>query len=268
MRHDFDRIAPDVYVARGCRLDAVGRAEAAVHWSKGAGVIVGLSAAAMHGSRWLDAELPAEIAIPTYRRPPAWISTRQARISRDECCDIDGYLVTSPARTAFDLARRLPRKDAVPVLDALCRATNLAPSEVLSFAAAHAGERGCAQVRSVLPLVDPGAESPPESQTRMLIVENGLPAPTTQIVVRNADGAFLARLDMGWKKWCVAVEYDGAHHWTDPAQRAKDIDRAAVLAEHGWQVIRTGANLLYTRPHILLDRIESALSARGAFLNI
>ncbi len=267
LRHDFDRVAHDVYVRRGYRLDAVGRAKAAAHWTKGAGVLVGFSAAAMFGSKWIEAELPAEIAVPTYRRPPEWIRTRQARIVEHEQCVVDGFPVTTPKRTAFDLACRLPTRSAVPVLDALCRATKLDPDAVIALAAEHGGERGCAQVRRVMPLVDPGAESPPESLTRLLIVQSGLPAPSTQIVVRDSGGEFLARLDMGWRRWRVAVEYDGAHHWTDPSQRTKDIDRSAILAEHGWRIIRVSANLLYRRPHLILDRIHAALTASGARLD-
>ncbi|MFD3595839.1 hypothetical protein ACFWU5_24195 [Nocardia sp. NPDC058640] len=267
LRHDFERVAHDVYVARGVRLDAVGRAMAAVHWTKGSGVLVGLSAAAMLGSKWIDDELPAEIAVPTYRRPPDWISCRQARIAEHEQCFVEDFPVTTPKRTAFDLARHLPLQRAVPALDALCRTTGLTPRDVLGFAAEHPGERGCAQVRQVMPLVDTGAESPPESLTRLLIVRSGLPAPTTQIVVRHSDGGFFARLDMGWPEWRVGIEYDGAQHWTDPTQRTKDIDRSAILADYGWQIIRVGANLLYRRPHILLDRVHHALAARGVLLN-
>ncbi|MEV0335766.1 DUF559 domain-containing protein [Nocardia sp. NPDC050717] len=117
-----------------------------------------------------------------------------------------------------------------------------------------------------MPLVDPGAESPPESLTRLSIVRSGLPAPETQIVVRDEAGDFVARLDMGWRQWRVGVEYDGAHHWTDPAQRTKDIDRSAILADLGWRIIRVSASLLYRRPHIFLDRIHSALAARGALI--
>lgn len=113
-------------------------------------------------------------------------------------------------------------------------------------------------------LVDPGAESPPESLTRLSIIRSGLPAPETQVVVRDEAGGFVARLDMGWRQWRVGVEYDGAHHWTDPAQRTKDIDRSAILADLGWHIIHVSASLLYRRPHIFLDRIHSALTARGA----
>ncbi|MFE9575642.1 DUF559 domain-containing protein [Nocardia sp. NPDC006044] len=68
---------------------------------------------------------------------------------------------------------------------------------------------------------------------------------------------------MGWKEWRVAVEYDGAHHWTDPTQRTKDIDRLATLESLGWRVVRVNATLLHHRPHVILDRVRAALRAHG-----
>ncbi|MFD6156147.1 endonuclease domain-containing protein [Nocardia sp. NPDC060256] len=91
----------------------------------------------------------------------------------------------------------------------------------------------------------------------------GSPRPTTQLVVRDRAGGFVARVDMGWETWRVAVEYDGAHHWTDPTQRTKDIDRIATLESLGWRVIRVNATLLHHRPHVILDRVRAALHAHG-----
>ncbi|MFD3507226.1 DUF559 domain-containing protein [Nocardia sp. NPDC058666] len=267
LRHDFDRIAPDVYWRRGRPLDPIARAKAAVHWTKGTGVLVGRSAAALLGSAYVDADQPAEIALPRHRRPPPGITVVQAELARHERCEVDGYPVTTPTRTAFDLARRLPRDQAVPALDALCRATRLDPSTVAAFAEGCRGSRGSARVHAVLGLVDAGAESPQESLTRLLLIDHGLPVPTTQIVVRDVGGEFVARLDMGWEKWRVAVEYDGAQHWTDTAQRTKDIDRLAVLAEQGWLIVRVGADLLRNRPYIVIDRVMAALNAQGAQLD-
>jgi len=47
-----------------------------------------------------------------------------------------------------------------------------------------------------------------------------------------------ARLDMGYRELKVAVEFDGAQHWTDSAQRTSDIDRHAELAALGWLIVR------------------------------
>ncbi|MFG1795171.1 DUF559 domain-containing protein [Nocardia sp. NPDC049149] len=263
LRRNFVRVFPDVYLRKGCTLDAGGRARAAAHWAKGDGVLVGYSAAALHGTRWLDPDAPAHIARTGHRRSPCGIRVVRAAIEPAECCEVDGFRVTTPARTAFDLGRQLPRDEAVAVIDALCAATGLTPSEIETVARAHPGERGMARLSTIIDLVDGGAESPPESHTRLLLIDAGLPRPTTQLVVRDACGAFVARVDMGWEPWRVAVEYDGAQHWTDPTQRTKDIDRIAVLESLGWRVIRVNATLLRHRPHIILDRVRVALHAQG-----
>jgi very-short-patch-repair endonuclease len=68
---------------------------------------------------------------------------------------------------------------------------------------------------------------------------------------------------MGWQKWRVAVEYDGAQHWLDPAQRTRDNDRWALLTARGWTVIRVGSNLLRNRPDVVVARVIDALRQAG-----
>ncbi|KAA8884981.1 DUF559 domain-containing protein [Nocardia colli] len=263
LQHNFVRVFPDVYLRKGCTLDAEGRARAAAHWAKGSGVLIGYSAAALHGTRWLDPDYPAEIARTEHCKPPGGIRSVCTVIESAECCEIDGFRVTTPARTAFDLGRRLPRAQAVPILDALCAATGLDPQHIENVARVHPGTRGVTRLSAILQLIDAGAESPPESHTRLLLTDDGLPRPTTQLVIRDSFGGFVARVDMGWEEWRVAVEYDGAHHWTDPTQRTKDIDRIATLESLGWRVIRVNATLLHHRPHVILDRVRTALRAHG-----
>lgn len=263
LERNFVRVFPDVYLRKGCTLDARGRARAAAHWAKGSGVLIGYSAAAMYGTKWLDPNQPAEIARTTHCKPPCGIRAVRTIIGPAECGEVDGFRVTTPARTAFDLGRRLPRDQAVPILDALCAATGLHPKEVAILAREHPGVRGVAQLSTTLQLVDAGAESPPESHTRLLLIDDGLPRPTTQLVIRDSRGGFIARVDLGWERWHVAVEYDGAHHWTDPTQRTKDIDRIATLESLGWRVIRVNATLLHHRPHVILERVRTALHAHG-----
>jgi len=267
LRKNYERVFPGIYVPKGLSLNAVGWAKAAAHWAKGAGIIVGCSAAAMHKTPWIDAEWAVELARPGHTKPPGRIRTVRDTIAAHECCEVDGFRVTTPARTAFDIGRRLPRDQAIPIIDALCRATQLLPREIAAVAAEHAGMRGVRQLIAMVPLIDAGAQSIQESQTRLLLIDDGLPKPTTQLAVREPHTGFVAYIDMGWKQWHVGVEYDGGQHWTDPAQHAKDIDRLATLDTLGWRIIRVSASLLYRRPHIILDRIRDALHARGAPLD-
>ncbi|MFE9578988.1 DUF559 domain-containing protein [Nocardia sp. NPDC006044] len=262
LRKNFDRVHPDVYIRKGVQLDARGRAQAAGHWAKGEGILVGYSAAAMHGTRWLD-DKPAEINLPRRARPPTGVRAYRDAIPANQVCDIGGFRCTVPARTAFDLGRRLDFDEAVEMIDALCNATRLTPGDIERFTECQHHARGSASLLAVLPFVDGGAESIPETRTRLLLRQAGLPAPETQIRVTAPDGFIVARLDLGWREWQVGVEYDGAHHWTDRHQRTRDIDRTAALEALGWTLIRVSATLLTDHPHKIVARVRHALRAHG-----
>ncbi len=264
LRRRFTRIVHGIYVQRDIELDAGIRAEAAALWAGDDGVLAGLSAAAVHGSSWIDAEAPAEVFRTGSRRPVPGVSIHGDALAPDEFGIYRGMLVTTPARTGYDLGRRRPLGRAVARLDALCRATGVKPGAIADLAERHRGARGIVQLRTVLELIDPGAESPQESITRVELIQAGLPRPATQIRIHDRTGAVFARADMGWERWKVVVEYDGAQHWTDRHQRSRDLERGVRLAELGWQVVRVDAELLRERPWVMVQRVEAALRAAGA----
>lgn len=107
--------------------------------------------------------------------------------------------MTTPARTAFDLARHLPRDEAIARLDALMYATPFSAEDVLMLAKRYRGARGLRRLRTALPLVDGGAGSPRETRLRLLYIDNGFPRPTTQIPVVEERGRLVRMLDMGGK---------------------------------------------------------------------
>lgn len=264
LRRDFTRLYRDVYVAKRVELTAVVRARAAWVFTAPDAVLTGFSAAALQGAKWIDASTPAEVIRSGHYRPAPNLLTHDYRLEPGESTFVEGMRVATPARAAFDLGRRLPRREAIVALDSLCHATGLKPEEVGMLADRHPGARGIAALRSFLADVDGGAESPPESHTRLEIVDAGLPRPETQIVVVGKDGWEFARADMGWREWRVLVEYDGEHHWKQRRQRAWDIERLARIEALGWTVVRVGAELLYDRPSALVRRVREKLLAAGA----
>lgn len=261
--HDFTRLYRNVYLPRSVPITAALRARAAWLYSGERCVLTGFSAAALHGSKWINQAEPAEVIRAAHFRAPAGMLVHNCRIADDEVLTIDRMRVATPARAAFDLGRRLGRRDAVVALDALCNATGLPPAAVALLAGRHAGMRGVGRLRRVLDLVDGGAQSPPETDTRLVIVDAGLPRPQTQIPIVE-QGREIAYADLGWRAWSVLVEYDGDHHWLDRAQRAWDIERLARVEAHGWTVVRVGAELLYDRPRTLVERVRTKLRAAGA----
>jgi REase_MTES_1575 len=265
LRTDFEMVHRNVYIPRGQKLTPVTRAVAAWLWSQRSATVAGLSAAALHRTAWIDDWLPAELNRRS-RDKTRGIILHSDTLDDGETSVHDAIRLTTPARTAFDLGRRIGLTAAVIRLDALMHATDLKAADVELLAERHRGARGLVQLRQALHLVDGGAESPYETKTRLVLISSGLPRPQTQIEVRNDWGALMARIDMGWEEWKVGVEFDGAQHWTDPAQRTRDIDRLAELAACGWTIIRVSADMLRHRPHVVLARTRSALLAAGCRL--
>jgi hypothetical protein len=262
LRTKYYAVYRNVYLPNGAPLTPVSKAVAAWLWSRREATIAGLSAAALHGAQWIDARLPAELNRRS-RDKTGGILLHSDRLSDDESCSIEGIPVTTPARTAFDIGRRRGLITSVIRLDSLMRATGLQAPEVLVLSDRYRGARGIVQLRRVIALADAGAESPQETKTRLALIDGGLPRPTTQIEVFDEFGHFVARLDMGYDEWKVGVEFDGAQHWTDPAQRARDIDRLAELQTLGWIIVRVSADILRYRPHTMVLRVRDALLSRG-----
>lgn len=262
LRRSCTRIYRNVYLRRGRELTARDRAIAAWLWSGKQAIVAGNSAAALLGARWIDPDTPAELVCDR-TRPPPLIITRNETLSAGEATTVWGVPVTSPARTAYDLGRRIGFQEALVRVDALARATGLAVSDVQPLIDMHRGARGMKQLRRLLPFVDAGAESPQETKTRLVLIRGGLPRPQTQIEVRNVWGAVPARVDMGWEEWLVGVEYDGAQHWTDARIRAKDIERTAELESRGWRLVRVSGELLRHQPDVIVKRARAALVAAG-----
>jgi hypothetical protein len=259
-RHDM--VYRNVYLRKGVELTPDRRAVAAWLWSKRNSTIAGLSAAALHGSRWIDSELPAEL-IRSEACDVGGIVIHREQLRDDEIRVAHGMPVTTPARTAFDLGRRHRLETAIIRVDSLANATGLKPEDVERVAENHHGARGMVQLRRVLELMDGGAESPQETRTRLLLIAAGYPNPQTQIRVVDEYGSFVGRVDMGWEDWKVGIEYDGPQHWTDPEQHARDIDRLAELAAQGWVIIRVSRDILRHRPHVFLSRVRDAVRAAG-----
>jgi hypothetical protein len=205
---------------------------------------------------------PAEI-VRANPYPQKDMIVRRYELTEEEVCLARSMRATTPARTAFDLGRRLPLESGVQYLDALMNASLLRAADVEVVARRHPGVRGLRQLRKTLNLADGGAESPYESLTRLLLIQNGFPRPQTQVRVYDERGRLFARIDIGWPEYRVGVDFEGRHHWTDPRQRDWDVDRFAKLPDLGWIDVRVTARMLHNRRQEFFDRVGAALMSRG-----
>ena len=257
LRTQYRAVFPNVYLSGRIQPSLEQRIVAAWLWSNRKATVAGAAAAAMHGAKWIADDALVEL-VHVNARPPRGVLTRRDVLLGGETQSLNGRIVTTVERTAFDLGRRGGLRVAVARLDAVARATGFKVDDVLRIAKRHPGARGLRKLESALELVDPGAESPRESYLRLLLIDAGLPRPKTQIPVLGSDGIPLAYLDLGWEDRMVAVEYDGDQHRADRRQYVKDIRRQEMLQAMGWLVVRVVAE---HRPADTVRRVRAALAA-------
>ncbi|KUH82795.1 MULTISPECIES: DUF559 domain-containing protein [unclassified Mycobacterium] len=266
-RHELKRwyrpVFRGVYVPKDVEFSLRDRAIAAWLASRRKGVIAGVAASALHGAPWVDPSQPIEL-VGVRIRPQPGLIPRADDVDVDEVTRIGGLPVTSRVRTAFDMGRRLHRTEALGRLDALMWNQRYDIDEVAQLGQRHRHAPGLNRLYELLPLVDGGAASIPESRIRLWLHDAGLPRPETQIpvIVGHRPQAWL---DMGWREYKVAVEYDGDHHRKNRRQYVKDIARLRMLEALGWIVIRVIAE---DKPEDVIARVEAALIGRGCNLDL
>ena len=258
LRRYYTRLFPDVYIAPNAEPTAQQLALAGWLWSGRKAVVAGRSAAALHGALWIDPGVPVDL-LHENRNRVSGVSVRGDRLGDNEIQLIAGMAVTTPLRTALDLACWYPRRMALPHLDALARATAFDAAEAAALAERYPGRRGIRRARESLHLVDAGSQSPKETWLRLLLIEAGLPRPQTQIPVYDQSGDLVGYLDMGWEDIKVAAEYDGEQHRTDRFQYSRDVRRHAALERLGWIVIRVLAG---DRPADVIGQVRAAIARR------
>lgn len=251
----FVRLFPDVYVATDTVVDLRVRAVAGHVHSGGRGIVAGWAAAELLGASCAPPDAPAEIVLPgSERRPRSALRVHRFRPLPGEVTRADGIEVTTPLRTAYDLARREPVIAAAAAVDALARVGRFHPEEVLALARRHPGVRGTLRIPRVVALADPRAESPAESRMRAAIVLAGLPTPALQHPV----GHYF--LDLAYPEVSLGIEYDGRDHLT-PGRARRDLRREAALARAGWDLLHIGGDI--ATPREVAIRVWRALSERG-----
>ncbi|MEB3984070.1 hypothetical protein OQ968_22740 [Mycobacterium sp. 663a-19] len=259
LRTRYRAVLPDVYLPTAVQPSLEQRICAAWLWSRGRATIAGAAAAALHGTKWIPADVPVEL-ICVNSRPPRGVVTRRCLLLDGEAQTMDGRSVTTPERTAFDIGRGGAIHSAVARLDALAAATGFKVEDVLCVARGHPGSRGLRRLETALELVDAGAQSPRESYLRLLLIEAGFPRPQTQIPVLGADGIPVAHIDVGWEEYLVGVEYEGDQHQTDRRQYVYDIGRLERVERMGWLIVR-----VVTEDHRanIVRRVRAAMVERG-----
>ncbi|HET8602110.1 MAG TPA: hypothetical protein VFL99_17435 [Segeticoccus sp.] len=173
-----------------------------------------------------------------------------------------GIRVTSPARTFLDLADRLTLVDLVVLGDSLVKRGRCSPESLQEAARTWRG-RAVRRARAAARLVRQAVDSPQETRTRLLMVFAGLPEPEINIEIRDEYGAIQRRIDLGYRAFKLAIEYDGRQHIERERAWGADILRREDLGNDGWRFVVLVSDDLNVSPADTLDRLVKAMMSAG-----
>ncbi|HYN57249.1 MAG TPA: DUF559 domain-containing protein [Motilibacterales bacterium] len=240
----------------------------------------------------LDDDFDAASAVPSFIapadegtrskvRPKLTIAVRKLP-PQHRAAHPSGLLVTTPARTAVDVASLGGVPEALITLDSAARLElrsqvgerrlrdAYGSSQMLEAARAslleatkHAATLPTRRrLADVVPVADPRRESANESLSYGHFLLAGLPLPELQVRIPTPEGD--AFPDFLWADARVIGEADGAVKYTSPEVLVREKRRQEALEQMGFLVVRWMYSDIRQRPSSVIARIVSALAARGA----
>lgn len=214
------------------------------------------TAAALYG---FDTEATAQLHVldPGIRmRPSPGLMVHQrigAPLQR-----VRGRLATTPAWTAVEVARTLRRPRALATLDAALHVGACSRVELESAIREQRGRRGIVKVRELCRYADGRAESPMESEARLVFIDSRLPVPELQYSILDRRGRRW-RVDFAWPDAMVIAEYDSVEWHVGRAALLHDRLKTARLQECGWTTIPMTVDDIRRDPVGLVARINGHL---------
>jgi hypothetical protein len=167
---------------------------------------------------------------------------------------VEGRLATTPAWTAVEVARSLPRPRALATLDAALRCAACTVAELDAVIREQKGRRGIVKVRELMPHADGRSESPMESEARLVFLDGGLPKPELQYEILDRCGDRW-RVDFAWPDAFVVAEYDSMEWHASPESLKHDRIKTSRLQECGYSVVPIVVDDVRRRPSDLVARI-------------
>ena len=212
----------------------------------------------------LDVDCDGELEITV---PRTAAHRRGARVRSIQVDEVSGLRVTCALQTLIDLAAALTDDQREWALESALRWRVVTTAE-LQLALPELSRRrtpGVGHIRRVLALRPVGAR-PTESRLESIFIQvcrrGGLPDPQRQVVVRLADGTFVARVDAAWLNAGLFVEIDGRQH---DGQAPYDATRqTAVVAATRWLCARFTWDDVVLHPQATIRRLRQLVVPAAA----
>ena len=186
--------------------------------------------------------------LPRVRR--AGVIGHRVRCIPGELTDVDGIPVTAPPRTWLDLAAVLPLNYLIALGDQIIRrprpglegrSAPYAEKEGLRLLIRqHPNMKGVEKARLALEEMRVGADSFPETFLRLAMLDARLPEPELQVRL-DPDDVRSPAADLGYRRYRIAIQYDGAPHLTRQ-QQSRDNRRDEAFRSAGWAYFKVNAD--------------------------
>jgi very-short-patch-repair endonuclease len=249
-----------VYAVGHRDVSPLGRFLAAV-LAVGEGAVLSHISAAILWGFWPRAahQVLVDVSVARNVRPRAGIRLRKRRaLPSKDTTRRAGIPVTTPARTALDLAATLSsdRLLARTVHEAqVQRCVN--QRQLAAQVARDPCHRG---TRRVARLISPGpvpTRSDLEDRTLEFLDRHGFPRPQTNVLLAGAEVDFL------FEDAKLVVETDGGRFHGTAHARAADASKQAILEAAGYRVLRFTWDEVTRRPAQTAQRLRGALEPAG-----
>lgn len=215
------------------------------------------TAALLHGgSTWgIDLRSVHATRSDTGRgRRQAGVVHHVGTLDDDEVTEVDGLLVTTPARTAWDVAVSQPREQGVVAVDSLLNHGLVDDDALRDQCRRHAQWTRARHAKTTLTHTDGAADSVGESRGRLLFQEHRLPRPELQLKIFDRDGVLVGISDFGWPEFRHLAEFDGMVKYGSGLDLAREKAREDAIRRLGWGMTRFIWSQLGGRQRVLLAR--------------
>jgi very-short-patch-repair endonuclease len=256
------RVGPATYIWAGLEEQPLHLLEAARRRLPPGAAFCGCTAAWLHG---LDVApcSPIEVTVPENAGVSArsGMAVRRSTLRKGDIVLLRGLPATSMARTLAELCGRSSLTEAVVLADSALHLGRVRLEDLQAWVKSNRKRHGIANLRRVITLADPAAESHMESRLRMLLVLAGLPRPKAQVSIYDRHGRFAGRPDLYYEEHRLGIEYDGGVHRD---ALVDDNRRQNRLLNAGVRLLRfTGADVL-GNPETVVTQVRAMLAAPTA----
>ena len=257
-RGQLHRVHRGVYVVGTDALTIRGTLTAAV-------LACGVDAVLSHGSaavwhemlRW-HGGLPEVIVPRSGGRAVAAIRSHRSRsLHPFDVWRRDNILVTSPARTALDLAAEMRPQVLRRMVRQAFADRILSARQLRGVLARTPRHPGAARLRALLADGHVPTRSELEDRALDLLTAAGVERPEVNPQLVLGDRAI--EPDLLWRERRLVVELDGATWHDERLAREDDAERQALLEAHGYRVLRISWRQLVDHPRQTIARVRSAL---------